>query len=29
VKATMFTMRFRSGRWASVIREQEVDELAM
>jgi len=29
VKATMFTLRFRSRRWVSVIREQGVDELAV
>ncbi len=29
VKATMFTLRFRSRRWVSVIREQGVDEPAV
>lgn len=29
VKATMFTLRFRSRRWVSVVREQGVDELAV
>ena len=29
VKATMFTLRFRSRRWVSVIREQRVDEPAV
>jgi len=29
VKATMFTLRFRSRRWVSVMREQGVDELAV
>src|SRR6266516_3095661 len=29
VKATMFTLRFRSRRWVSVIGEQGVDELAV